>query len=66
MNFSTRISNGWKITINSFKILKANKELVLFPILSGVSVILIMASFFTAVFAAYGWQFHKCNRKILL
>ena len=63
MNFSTRISNGWKITINSFKILRANKELVLFPILSGVSVILIMASFFTAVFAAYGWQFPQVKQE---
>jgi hypothetical protein len=63
MNFSTRISNGWKIITNSFKILKANKELVLFPILSGVSVILIMASFFTAVFAAYGWQFPQVQQE---
>jgi hypothetical protein len=52
-----RIQNGWKITINSFKILKANQQLIIFPILSGLSIILIMASFFTAVFAASGWHF---------
>ncbi|HEY2727390.1 MAG TPA: DUF6159 family protein, partial [Parafilimonas sp.] len=53
----SRIENGWKITVNSFKILKANQQLIVFPILSGLSIILIMASFFTAVFASYGWQF---------
>src|SRR5215471_1407334 len=52
----SRISNGWKITINSFKILKANQELIIFPILSGISIILIMASFLTAIFAAAGWH----------
>jgi uncharacterized protein DUF6159 len=52
-----RIQNGWKITLNSFKILKANQKLIVFPILSGISIILIMASFFTAVFAASGWHY---------
>jgi hypothetical protein len=52
----SRISNGWKIAINSFKILKANQELIIFPILSGISIILIMASFLTATFAAAGWH----------
>src|SRR5947208_3070280 len=52
----SRISNGWKITINSFKILKANQQLITFPILSGVSIILVMASFVTAIFAAAGWH----------
>lgn len=52
-----RIRNGWQITVNSFKILKANQQLIIFPILSGVSIILIMASFVTAAFAASGWQF---------
>jgi hypothetical protein len=52
-----RIQNGWKITINSFKILKENQQLIIFPILSGLSIIFIMASFFTAVFAATGWRY---------
>src|SRR3982751_2587746 len=63
----SRIENGWKITVNSFKILKANQQLIIFPVLSGLSVILVMASFFTAVFAAYGWQFPQVdvNDKVL-
>lgn len=30
MNFFTRLSNGWKISMDSFKVLKANKQLILF------------------------------------
>src|SRR5215213_5740445 len=57
MSFVERFSNGWKITINSFKVLKANKELIVFPILSAFSMILIMGSFMTAIFASVGWNF---------
>jgi len=57
MSFVERFSNGWKITINSFKVLKANKELIVFPILSAFSMILIMGSFMTAIFASVGWDF---------
>jgi len=42
--------------MNSFKVLKANKRLVIFPILSGISLLLILASFVTAVLAAVGWD----------
>ena len=56
MSFIDRISNGWKLTMNSFKILKENKKLILFPILSGTSLLLIMGSFVLAVFASAGWD----------
>lgn len=56
MNFFERLSNGWKISLNSFSVLKENKQLIVFPILSGLSMILIMGSFITAVFAAAGWD----------
>jgi hypothetical protein len=56
MSFLDRFSNGWTITINSFKVLKANKELIIFPILSAVSMILIMGSFVTAILASVGWN----------
>ena len=55
MSFIDRISNGWKLTMNSFKILKENKKLILFPILSGASLLLIMGSFVIAVLASAGW-----------
>ncbi|HTB51374.1 MAG TPA: DUF6159 family protein [Ferruginibacter sp.] len=56
MGFSERLSNGWTIMQNSFKVLKENKQLIIFPILSGISIILILGSFGIAVFANAGWD----------
>ena len=56
MNFFDRLSNGWNISMNSFKVLRANKQLIIFPILSGVSLLLVLGSFVTLVFAAAGWD----------
>ena len=56
MNFFTRLSNGWTIAMNSFKVLRENRQLIIFPILSGISLILIMLSFFTAVLGFSGWE----------
>jgi hypothetical protein len=57
MSFFNRLSNGWTISMNSFKVLKANKQLILFPLLSGISLLLIMGSFFTVLLGAAGWDF---------
>lgn len=56
MRFFDRLSNGWTIAMNSFKVLKENKQLIIFPILSGMAILLIMASFFTVFLAAAGWD----------
>lgn len=56
MGFFTRLSNGWTIALNSFKVLKENKQLILFPILSGISLILVMGSFVTVFLASAGWD----------
>ena len=56
MNFFDRLSNGWKISMNSLKVLKENKHLIVFPILSSLSLILIMGSFVVAVLASNGWD----------
>lgn len=56
MNFVSRLSNGWTIAMNSFKVLKENRQLIIFPILSGISLILIMGSFFTALLGFSGWD----------
>src|SRR5690606_17034368 len=61
MSFFTRLSNGWNITVNSFKILKENKQLIIFPILSGISMILILGSFGTAFYASAGWNVDNIN-----
>jgi hypothetical protein len=56
MSFIDRVSNGWKLSMNSFKVLKQNKNLIIFPILSGASLLLIMGSFFTIILASAGWD----------
>ncbi|HEY9341882.1 MAG TPA: DUF6159 family protein [Hanamia sp.] len=56
MAFMTKFSNGWTIALNSFKVLKENRQLIIFPILSGVSIIVILASFIAAVFGFSGWN----------
>jgi hypothetical protein len=56
MGFFDRLSNGWKISMNSFKVLKANRQLIIFPILSGLSLLFIMGSFVVATLAAFDWD----------
>ena len=56
MNFFDRLSNGWTIAMNSFKVLKEKKDLIIFPVLSGISILVIVGSFFTAFGAATGWN----------
>ena len=57
MSFYQRLSNGWDIAETSFKVLKAHKVLIIFPILSCLSMLLVIASFFTAVMSGLGWDF---------
>jgi hypothetical protein len=56
MNLFTRMSNGWKISMDSFQVLKENRQLILFPILSGLSMMLIIGSFVITLFASAGWD----------
>lgn len=56
MNFFDRLGNGWRIAMTSLKVLRANKQLIIFPILSGISLLLIFGSFFTIVLAGAGWD----------
>ena len=56
MSFFTRLTNGWKICLNSFAILKENKRLLFFPILSCISLLLILGSFVTMALASAGWN----------
>ncbi|MCW3093019.1 MAG: hypothetical protein JWP81_4088 [Ferruginibacter sp.] len=56
MKFFQRLSTGWTITRNSFTILKNNKQLIIFPILAGISLVLVMATFITGMLASAGWD----------
>lgn len=61
MSFFTKLSNGWTMSMNSFKVLKENKSLIIFPILSGISLVLVMGSFIVAAFAASNWDLESLN-----
>jgi len=52
MGFFDRLSTGWELSKNSFKVLKENKQLIVFPFLSGISLILIMGSFITVLYTS--------------
>jgi hypothetical protein len=45
MSFFTRIGNGWALAKSSFKVLKLDPELMLFPLASGIACLLVLASF---------------------
>ncbi|HWB24909.1 MAG TPA: DUF6159 family protein [Chitinophagaceae bacterium] len=57
MSIFDRFSNGWTIAKTSFKVLKANRQLIIFPVLSGLSITLILGSFITFILAGADWQF---------
>lgn len=59
MSFFDRLSNGWKIAMSSFKVLKENKQLIVFPILSGISLILLSGIFSLGILAAFNWNFEN-------
>ncbi|MSR60454.1 MAG: hypothetical protein EXS05_22905 [Planctomycetaceae bacterium] len=40
-----RISNGWELAKQSLGVLRSDKELLVFPLISGVSCLLVLASF---------------------
>ena len=56
MSFFDRLSNGWTLALNSFKVLKENKQLIIFPVLSGISLVLIMGSFVLVFLGVNGWS----------
>jgi len=61
MSFFDRLSAGWRITMNSFTILKKNKQLIIFPILSGISLLLLMGIFILGILAVAGWDVDYIN-----
>jgi hypothetical protein len=56
MTIFEKLSNGWTLSMNSLKVLKANKQLIIFPILSGLSMIIIIGSFVVGMLASAGWD----------
>jgi uncharacterized membrane protein YeaQ/YmgE (transglycosylase-associated protein family) len=50
MSIFDKMSRGWQISMSSLKVLRANKQLLVFPILSGLTLLVIAASFFAGIF----------------
>jgi hypothetical protein len=47
-----RIENGWQLVRQSWEVLKLDKELLVFPLLSGIACLLVMASFALPIWAS--------------
>jgi len=47
-----RISTGWQLTKQSFQVLRLDKELLVFPLLSGIACGLVLATFALPMFAS--------------
>lgn len=59
MGFFDRLGKGWRMGMASLKVIQKNKQLVLFPIISGVALILVVASFVGITYASYGADFDQ-------
>ncbi|MES2703364.1 MAG: DUF6159 family protein [Bacteroidota bacterium] len=59
MSIFDRMSSGWKITMTSMKVLKANKQLLTFPVLSGLTLLVIAAAFFVPMWSGYQSMLEK-------
>lgn len=59
MRFFDRLGKGWKMGVASLKVIQKNKQLVLFPIISGVFLILVIASFAGIAYASYGLDYEN-------
>jgi len=51
-----RLSNSWALVKASANVLKLDKELMVFPLLSGIATVLVTASFFVPVVALGGFE----------
>ena len=56
MGIFDRMAKGWEISMSCYKVLLSNKQLILFPVLSGFSMLVVLASFVVALFAGNGWD----------
>ncbi|MCB9082561.1 MAG: hypothetical protein H6555_12715 [Lewinellaceae bacterium] len=54
MNFIDRLGNGWRMGLSSLEVVRENPKLLLFPALSGVAMVLILASFAGGILTLMG------------
>ena len=51
-----KLSRGWALTKLSFNVIGKDKEILLFPVISGIALIMMAASFFGVYFFAFGLE----------
>ncbi|WP_027419011.1 DUF6159 family protein [Crocinitomix catalasitica] len=56
MSVFDRIGKGWTLGITSLNVIKKNKQLVLFPIISGVFLVLVIGSFMGLAYSQMGFE----------
>lgn len=61
MSFFDRLSNGWKLSMMSFSVLQKNKQLIVFPILSGLALLVVVAVFLGGFMAVNGWDIENIS-----
>lgn len=54
MGFFSRLSNGWELAKISLRTINQNRSLLLFPVFSVISLILVLATFFGGGFFLFG------------
>ncbi|HYG49945.1 MAG TPA: DUF6159 family protein [Flavobacteriales bacterium] len=56
MGFFDRLSTGWNLSMQCFSVLRKNKQLVVFPLLSTLSLIVVAFSFIAILLVPNGWD----------
>jgi len=51
-----RIGSGWQLTKTSLRVLRKDKELLVFPLISGLVLMLLLAGFIGGMFVAFGFD----------
>jgi hypothetical protein len=59
MSFMDRLSNGWKLSMSSFRVLQKNKQLVIFPLLSSLALLVVVGLFLGGFLAANNWDLEQ-------
>ncbi|UTW61666.1 hypothetical protein KFE98_16880 [bacterium SCSIO 12741] len=63
MSFFTRMGKGWSMGTASLKLIQKNKQLVLFPIISGIALGAVLATFFGFFYANWGFDYSEAMRQ---
>jgi len=59
MAFFDRLSNGWELGMTSLKIIRDHPKLLLFPVMSAVSLLMVCLTFFGGAGLLWGFNFNQ-------